>query len=187
MAKELHSKCRGVKHHLPHRTRLKLPMKHSRKETLDKIEHGLRKIPAVKNVETNHKTGSVLVHHDDSSSILQDLQTVLSKVAGEALEEMLLPTFLDVEDVSIISSIISRTAKRANRGFITYTNNQVDLRTLFPMVLFTIGISKSLQVERWWTQVPPYMFFYWAYDAYLRFHLNRAPERRHNNGAESLN
>ncbi|MBX9694616.1 MAG: hypothetical protein K2Z81_19675 [Cyanobacteria bacterium] len=186
MGKELHQSCRGVKHHLPNRTRLKLPVKHSRKATIEKIEHGLRKIPAVRDVETNHKTGSILVHHDESPSIISDFSKVLNKFAVEALEDMMLPKHLDAEDVSIISSIISRSVKRANRGFITYTNNHVDLRTLFPMVLFTIGVSKSLQVERWWTQVPPYMFFYWAYDAYLRFHLNRVPERKEN-GAASLN
>ena len=180
MPKELHLRCQGVRHHLPERTRLRVPRSYRHPEVIENIEKGIQELESVKRVETNSKTGSILVHHEASPNIISDLHRVLSERAEGALDEMLEPVTAENEEVSILATLIGQTARKANRRFTMYTGNKVDLRTLLPLILTGVGLSRAASVERWWLDVPPYLFFYWAYDAFLRFHLHKMPEIREN-------
>ncbi len=184
MAKTLHVGSQGVKHHLPDRTRLKVSKKFRSERRLNDINRALRKIDTVKEVDINHKTGSILIKHAEDSRILGKIEQALNDVAAEVLVELTREP--EGEDVSILAELIGNALGRANYGVSRYTGNNVDLRMLVPLAFLGLGIEKASRTPGWFDHAPAYIFFFWAYDAYIRFHLHRFEERREN-GHISIN
>ncbi|MGD9684821.1 MAG: HMA2 domain-containing protein [Candidatus Obscuribacterales bacterium] len=180
MAGKLSIGSRGLKHHLAERTRLRVPRRHRSVDTMSRIQEALCRIGSVKEVETNAKTGSVLVLHRNDINVLSAMEKAILEVAPEALDEMTREENTEADNVSIIASFIGTYATRANRRFSSYTGNQLDLKTLLPLIFFGLGVQRAADTERWWSHTPAYLFFYWAYDAFLRFHLYRIEERKQN-------
>ena len=55
-------RMRGVSHHVPHRTRYRLASHYRHEEMVNRVSDSLKKVPGVKSVEFNKRTGSLLVH-----------------------------------------------------------------------------------------------------------------------------
>ena len=51
-------------HRMPGRVRFRITEHRNDAEFFDSVEDGLRKVPGIKDVETNPSTGSVLIYHD---------------------------------------------------------------------------------------------------------------------------
>jgi hypothetical protein len=50
------------------------------------------------------------------------------------------------------------------------TNNAIDLKMLVPVGFFAAGVIQSRRHLGWFNQMPAWMLFYFAYDAYMKFH-----------------
>ncbi len=186
MSSKLSSNSHGVKHHLPTRTRLKVSRKFRHEHRLEEIGRALRRVPSVNEVDINLKTGSILVHHKNDPEILQKLESAIESVASDVVTELVRVSLAEEEDVSLLAEIIGKTMRRANRGLSKYTGNQVDLRMAIPIMFLLLGIDKASRTPGWFSHAPAYVFFYWAYDAYVRFHLHRFEERMENGHATMI-
>lgn len=162
------------------RTRLKVPKKFRLGSIMEQVAASIKEIASVKEVEANPKTGSLLITHRNDLGLLPALEKAIAARSPQLLDEMTREDSSADDNVSIIASFIGTYATRANRGFRSYTGNQLDLKTLLPLVFLVMGIEKASTTQRWWAQTPAYLFFYWAYDAFLRFHLYRVEERKEN-------
>lgn len=161
---------KGVVHHLPHRTRLRVPKGHKRAEAVRTIKKKLKTVPGVQEVSVNERTGSVLVQHDESSNTHDLLGTALEECAGELFEAL-----LDVEEVefpglSIIAHFLKSSMGHLDDRVAENTNNWLDLKMLVPIGLFAAGLYKAVRDRGWWGEVPAFVLFYYAYDSYLKFH-----------------
>ena len=163
-------KLRVVTHHLPHRTRLRLPKAHRKSHTMSTVKERLKKVPGVQNVEVNERTGSILVHHEGNGQVLDQIGSALEEVASELLE-----AFVEVEEdeipgLSIVSHMLKSHASKMDTSLAEATGNLLDLKTLVPVGLLVAAIYKGLRDRAWWGEVPAFVLFYYAYDSYMKFH-----------------
>jgi copper chaperone CopZ len=169
MTRKLTHKAAGVKHHLPHRTRLKMPTEHRDPHTLNKVKESLKKVPGVKDVQVNERTGSVLVEHDERDDMLESVGEALNDVAGELFEAVLEASEIEVPGLSIFAHLIRTNLSKADTDVAVATNNLLDLKMLVPMILLGAGFVKA-RGTNWWGEVPAWVLFYYAYDSYMKFH-----------------
>jgi len=167
--RKLTVKSAGVKQHLPHRTRLKLPKDHRSDHTLKEVKESLKKVPGVNHVHINERTGSVIVEHDDRPEILASFGEAMDGVAGEVLDAVLEASSIEVPGLSILAHLIRKNLSKADTHVAAATNNVLDLKMIVPMVLFGAGITKA-RGTNWWGEVPAWVCFYYAYDSYMKFH-----------------
>ena len=79
MTKKLTAKTKGVSHHLPHRTRLRVANPKRRVKEMAQVSERLKRVPGVTGVEMNDRTGSILVHHEENDNVLELLGTALKR------------------------------------------------------------------------------------------------------------
>ena len=166
-----HKHIKGLAHHLPHRTRYRVGKKHRNETSVKRIRDSVMAVPGVKSVEVNDRTGSVLVHHEERSGMLDALSAALGGV-GEDIFEELIETSIEeiVPGGSIIAHLIKQRVGSVNASVAGLTNNVVDLKMLLPMGFLTAGIIQASRNRNWFAQVPAWVLFYYAYDSYLKFH-----------------
>ncbi len=168
--RHLHKYSRGVAHHLPHRTRLRIPKTHRDATTVRRVRDTLAALPSVHSVETNERTGSIIVHHSHDEDILSSIGRAIEGVAVDLFESILEVEELESPTVSIFGTLIRSTVARANEGMSGYTGHSVDLKMLLPITFLSLGLVQASRIDRWWLQTPAYVLFYWAYDSYMKFH-----------------
>lgn len=195
MSKRLTRESKSVAHHSPGRTRLKVPK--SQRKHLHKIKDALVANPGVKNVEINHQTGSVLVHHEHETPIFEvmhkavesveaDLLTAL--IEGEAVE--LAGVFsIAAAGVGLLGSIGKGLLDSAGQGgkLPTLISGQAsDLKTVVPAAFLIAACYKAYQSKTFWQGLTPMALAYWAFDTYWRFNVaNPAVFEPKNGKAES--
>jgi hypothetical protein len=170
MSRKLHAKSRAVAHHLPHRTRLKLPREHRDAATIKKLQDSIKNTPGVSAVEINQRTGSVLIHHDEDPEILTNVSHAIDDVAGELFEVLLEAGGVEIPGLSIFAHVIREQLSGLDNRLAVATNNVIDLKMLVPLAFFGAGVIQSKRHLGWLDQVPAWVLFYFAYDAYMKFH-----------------
>jgi len=167
---------KGVSHHLPHRTRYRLPKRSRTKEVAQKIREKVSKVSGVKDVEINEKTGSVLINHDETPGILPEIHDAMDSVALDLFEEvleeegeLLFPGF------SIFAHMIKKRAKTVDAAISAKTNNYLDLKSLVPLVFLGAGILRATKSKNVVGHVPALVLFYYAFDTYVKFHPPAPP------------
>lgn len=170
MTRKLNKESSGVRHHLPHRTRIKVPRHHRSKHTMEAVKKQLEYVPGVKHVEVNHRTGSVVVHHDERSDTLELMGTAIENIAEDLFHELLAVEEVEFPGLSVIAQLIRNTLSKADSRVALETRNMVDLKMIVPLLFFGAGIVKSRQSVNWWGEVPAWVLFYYAYDSYMKFH-----------------
>lgn len=170
MTRKLHPKLKAVTHHLPHRTRLRVPREHRDPETLKKLHTKLKKTEGVSDVEINPRTGSVLIHHDEDPAILNNVGNAIDEVAGELFEAILAAEGIEIPGLSIFAHVIRERLSDMDNRLAVATNNVIDLKMLVPVAFFGAGIIQAKRNTGWLDQVPAWVLFYYAYDAYMKFH-----------------
>jgi hypothetical protein len=168
--RKLHSKSKVVAHSLPHRTRLRLPRGHRDAATIAKVHKTISNTKGVHSVEINERTGSVLIHHDEDPEVLAKVGDALEDVAGELFEALLEAGGLEIPGLSIIAHLIRESLSHADNRLAVATNNVIDLKMLVPVGFFAAGVIQSRRHLGWFNQMPAWMLFYFAYDAYMKFH-----------------
>ncbi|HEY9715750.1 MAG TPA: hypothetical protein V6C72_19915 [Chroococcales cyanobacterium] len=159
-----------VHHHLPHRTRIKLPKNHRSPGNLKMLEDKVKKIPGVTNVAVNHKTGSVLVHHEERADMLPAVHSAIEEVAGEIFETLLEIEGVHIPGLPLLAHLFGRGMGVLNEQFSGATKNVIDLKTVVPMGFLTAALIRARSSPGWWAEVPAWALFYYAYDSYLKFH-----------------
>jgi hypothetical protein len=149
------------------------------------------KVPGVKSVDVNERTGSVLVSHEEHPEILEGLGGALDSIAGDLFEEVLeaeggalIPGF------SLLAHMIKKRAGSVDHFLADKTDNLIDLKMLVPVLFLGAGLVKVARSTNWIHEVPAWVLFYYAYDSYLKFHppdvtatATVRPSRRSKNGA----
>jgi hypothetical protein len=167
---------KGVSHHLPHRTRYRLPKRSRTKEVAQKIRDKVSKVPGVNDVEVNERTGSVLISHDEKPNILPDIHGAMDSVAFDLFEEvleeegeMLIPGF------SIFAHMVKKRAKHFDETLAKKTNNYLDLKSLVPLAFLGAGLLRATKSKNVVGHVPALVLFYYAFDTYIKFHPPAPP------------
>lgn len=170
MTRKLIRTSAGVKHHLPHRTRLRLPQDHRNSHTLKAVEKEIKKVPGVKDVHVNHRTGSLLVEHDERDDMLENFGEAINGVASDLFDAVLEAEGIEIPGLSIFAHLIRQNLSKADTDLALATRNWLDLKMLVPVVLFGAGYFKARASSNWWGEVPAWVLFYYAYDSYMKFH-----------------
>ncbi|MBI4534262.1 MAG: cation transporter [Candidatus Melainabacteria bacterium] len=158
-----------VVHHLPDRTRLRLPRGHRRPDNLDSACQALESLPAVHHVEANPSTGSLLLHHDPDPGILSTIAETLEGILGVSLE-VGEDGFGDEAGASIVSHLVQGTFSRLDENVSSATSSWLDLKMLVPMALVGAGAARAAESGIGWSNIPAFVFFYYALDTYVKFH-----------------
>jgi hypothetical protein len=168
--KKLSHTSPGVAHHLPHRTRLRLAKHHRKAKTLAAVQARLKKVPGVKDVEINERTGSVLVHHEENHNVLELMGTALEEVATDLFEAVLEVEEAEVPGLSIAAHMLKSRFSKLDTSLANATSNAVDLKAIVPLALLGLGVYKLLKDRAWWGEMPAFVLFYYAFDSYMKFH-----------------
>lgn len=177
MSGRLHAKSKGVAHHLPHRTRLRVPKEHRTKGKLENMADALRKAPGVQSVDVNHRTGSILVHHHEHPSILNTFEKTIEESSGELLEALVEGGSLQIAGLTFAGHFIANFVSNVNEQVGAATNKKVSLRTLAPAAMLGLGLMrlKRGQGEDLLMTVSPIVLFFYAFDLYWRFNVEVSP------------
>jgi copper chaperone CopZ len=170
MTHKLTKASAGVKHHLPHRTRLKVPAHHRDAETMNSVKSQLEYIPGVKSVQVNQRTGSIVVDHDERDDTLELMGEAIQNIAEDLFHELLMVEEVELPGLSIVAHFIRKSLSKADSKVAEETSNVVDLKVMVPLLFFGAGVVKSVQSGSWWGEVPSWVLFYFAYDSYMKFH-----------------
>jgi copper chaperone CopZ len=171
MSRKLSVSSRGVAHHSAHRTRLRLPKLHRQKHKLNAVKKRLEKVPGVREVEVNERTGSILVHHDEAKEgALESFGSAIEEVALEAFEALLDLEGETVPGLSIISNTLKERLSGLDTRVASATGNWFDLKTLVPLGFVGLALFKTLKDKALWNEVPAFVLLYYAYDSYMKFH-----------------
>ncbi len=170
MTKKLQPHSSGVAHHLPNRTRLRIPKNHRNAVFMDNFEKSLKKIPNVKTVTSNYDTGSIIIEHEEHPEILNLIGSSLEGVANEVFEAMLEGEPIEAIGISVIGHVIYQNFAKLDNAISQATNNNIDLKLLLPIGFLSAGIYKASRTQGWLSQVPTFVLFYYAYDSFLKFH-----------------
>lgn len=76
----------GLVHHTHGRTRFKVHEHQANQEYMDHVSSHLKKVKGVRDVTYNHKTGSIVVHHDAAHETLKEVGSVLSELSKDLFE-----------------------------------------------------------------------------------------------------
>ncbi len=182
MTKKLKPNSHGVAHHMPSRTRLRIPKSYRSKDTIDGFERSLKKIPNVKSVTSNLTTGSVVIEHEEHPEILSLISSSLEGSGEELFEAMLEGEPIEAIGVSLIGHVIYKNFAKLDKLISEATNNNIDLKLLLPIGFLTAGIFKATRTQGWLNQVPTFVLFYYAYDSFLKFHNKSQLPQVTNNG-----
>lgn len=192
MDKHFHAKpnghMRGITHHVPHRTRYRLASHHRNDEMIDRVKNSLAKVPGINKIEYNQRTGSLLVHHDEIPGVLGRLGTLFGEIATDLFEELAEEEIAVVPGISLFADMIGRRFALIDQYVARRTNNYVDLKMVLPLVFATAGLLKFSREEKLFSQVPAYVFFYYAYDSFLKLNVSRnhSPAHAHGNGHKGI-
>lgn len=134
------------------------------------MSESLSRISTIDNVEVNPRTGSMVVYHQEDEKVLESIDGALTEVASDLLEAVLEAEELEFPGLSIVAHVIGKFVGKANLKLSGATNNLLDLKILFPIGFFSAGLYQASRNRNWLGQVPAWVLFFYAYDAYMRFH-----------------
>jgi len=177
LSAKTNGRMHGVTHHVPHRTRYRLASHHRNEETVSRLHESLKKVPGVKKIEFNDRTGSVLVHHDEIPEIVNTLNSACGEIAADLFEELAGEEMIMFPEVSFLAQLIGKRFSRINQYLANRTKNYIDLKMLLPLLLAVAGLYQISKEKGMLSQVPGWVLFYYAYDSYFKFHVfsSRSP------------
>lgn len=153
--------------------RVRVRLSHATREL-----HQMRRIQAhvqgqdgVTGVVVNPATGSVLVHFDrqaltlsDVLAMFRDLGIVIKSVVELNGEPVPIP------GRSNVSAHLVAAIDDFDRRLSRLTGHTVDLRFLFPLGLFALGVRQLIREGLGLADVPGYILLWYAFDSFWKFH-----------------
>jgi len=77
---------------------------------------------------------------------------------------------IELPGLSLFAHLIRQKLGKIDDHLARATNNVIDLKMLVPVLFFGAGIFQARRNRGWLDQVPAWVLFYYAYDAYMKFH-----------------
>ena len=168
----------------PGRVRLRLAPDARQPELAQQIQKHFQAQDGVQRVTTNPATGSVVVHYDHHAVSHADLLDSMHDI-GVIVEEVMAGEPTEVFDGTQHSDSahdVIRTFQRIDDRLLRATNHRLDLKLLFPIGLFAIGMRQILTRGLGVTEVPAYVLLWYAFDSFWKFHrqppITDRPHRR---------
>jgi hypothetical protein len=170
-----------IAHHIPGRLRLRIPAARDNPRLLRDIKEFVAPIAGVRQVDTNPRTGSVLVHYDPRQ-LRRAAEDLAQRPGAEDLFSLALPEVEDSEQLALeilrhaeffsqhseTAHSIVRALRRFNQQVRHATDNAVDLKVLLPMLVATytvlFEVRKRAPSPRWLT------LLVFAFDSFVRLH-----------------
>lgn len=158
----------------PNRTRLRVSPKRRNQQEMARIANTLKTHPDVQEVRTNIQTGSIVVHHAEKHSSLEDIKAALQDLG------VILGSIADVEvplmnGKSAVASDITSAVKDLNQRVGQTTDGVVDLRFLVPLGLGTLAIHQLLRNGWQFETVPWYVLAWYSFDSFIKLHYTAEP------------
>jgi copper chaperone CopZ len=192
MAKQqLRKHSHGVVHRGKNRTRLRVPRKYRSHESMAAMQKRLETIPGVESVVINSQTGSVLVHHQESADLLEQIGDALQESAPDILASMLVPGGGELEaGLGVIAALAKNFLSDAkltpvsnNGGHAaehSLSAGNVTARRAIPLALIGAGLWKMWQEEALLGSLAPLALLYYGWDMHWKFKLDeRTTELEH--------
>jgi hypothetical protein len=176
----LHADHKVVVHSSKHRTRLRIPKAHRQHARLHEAQNALQRIPGVRAVEINSETGSVLIHHDESEQLFDEISSALEESAPEILMALLIPGEGEAElGLGVLSNLFKKIVaapEHANGGngvsaAAGHQNPLVvndNVRRYMPLAFIGIGIWQMIREEALLSGIAPVALFYYGFDLYWK-------------------
>jgi len=174
MPRSEHSAVKVV-HRLPHRTRIRMPKVHRTRGKMEKMGDRLRQIDGVKDVQVDHRTGSILLKHTDDPGIIESLMASLED-AGDLFLSVMMEEEGPESELSIVSRFLKETLGSANTNVARSTRGFIDLRMMVPLGFLSAALWKMRGTKEWLVEVPPYVLLWYAWDSYMKLHHTRPPQ-----------
>src|ERR1700722_17360744 len=114
MVKKSSIKHRVIAHHLPHRTRIKLPPSQRDPATMQKMTDSISRLSSVKDVQINSRTRSMGVYHEEDTQALEHINGGIGDVAREVLEAILEAEEIEFPGLSLLGVLISSLMGKAD-------------------------------------------------------------------------
>ncbi len=190
MSKKLTSDSKGVAHHTPGRTRIKVPKDY--RHELHKVKEALHSVPGVHKVHVNHETGSVTVQHDNNEDSLEVVGKAIKHVASDLFHVLVEEEEAQLVGLDLVfagAGLASRVAKNflftENGDRPRISGSISDLKNLVPLAFFGAAIYKAVETRSFWANVSPLVLTYWAFDTYWRFNVTLPEKHRHSKNGHS--
>ena len=167
----------NVVHRLPHRTRIRMPKVHRTPGKMEKMADRFRKLEGVKDVEVDHRTGSILLKHTEDPGIIESLMASLED-AGDLFLSVMMEEEGPESELSVVSKFLKETLGTANSNVSRSTRGFIDLRMMVPLGFLGAAVWKmrSTGARAWLMEVPPYVLLWYAWDSYMKLHHTRPPQ-----------
>lgn len=158
----------------PGRTRLRVSPQRRNHQEMGRIANTLKTYPDIHEVRTNVQTGSIVVHHAEKHSSLEDIKAALQDLG------VILGSITDVEVPSMngksaVASDITSAIKDLNERVGQTTDGLVDLRFLIPLGLGTLAIHQLLRNGWQFETVPWYALAWYSFDSFIKLHYTAEP------------
>jgi hypothetical protein len=161
--------------------RLRLHRDHNEAATLGQIEQRLCERSGVSSVETNQRTGSVLVHYDrrrlspnDLLDVVHELGMVAFSVAGT--EGLPGPSEQPPAEVrpkvghSTTAVTVMDALTDLDQWLSELTGGRLDVKLLFPLSLGALAVRQIATTGLGLAEVPGYVLLWYAFDAFYKLH-----------------
>jgi hypothetical protein len=142
---------------------------------MNRITKTLQALPNVCSVRPNLQTGSIIIHHDRSAEVvenlaasLRDLGVILFHTSDVELPEI-------VGKSGVASNLVQAVAD-LNQRVGQSTDGVVDLRSLIPLGLGGLAIYQLLRKGWQFETAPWYVLAYYAFDSFIKLHYTSEPD-----------
>jgi Heavy metal associated domain 2 len=176
------SKPTHIVSQIPGRVRLRVAHPHRQRERMAQIETAIAAHPQVARVQTNVKTGSLLIHHDPANGGLDNILAMLKDlgiILGYITEKPI------VAERSQAAANLTKAIGDLNQRVQKTTDGLVDLRFLFPWGLSLLAV-RQLLVKGWQLDlIPWYVLAWYAFDSFVKLNASASDEKKHSLPNES--
>jgi hypothetical protein len=160
---------------IPGRIRLRVAYPNRQREKMAQIEKTLAAHPQVNRVQTNVKTGSLLIHHDPENGGLDNVLAMLKDlgiILGDMTETQI------AAERSQAAANLTKAIGDLNQRVQKTTDGLIDLRFMFPWGLSWLAV-RQLLVKGWqFDLIPWYVLAWYAFDGFVKLNSPASDENK---------
>lgn len=169
------SKPTHIVSQVPGRIRLRVAHAHRQREKMAQIEKTIAAHPQVDRVQTNEKTGSLLIHHDSQNGGLENVLAILKDlgiILGDIAETQI------AAEQSQAAANLTKAIGDLNQRVQKTSNGLVDLRFLFPWGLSLLAVRQLLAKGWQLDLIPWYVLAWYAFDSFVKLNSPASDEKK---------
>lgn len=162
------------------RLRIRLRREMRSESGMASLAHGLRSRVGISQVDANSRTGSVTVQYDAQThtrdgiiAMLRDLGVIVGAVTGSAT------LGASQNGRSLTGDQIAQAFDDLDGRISDATGMRLDLKVLFPLSLFGIGVWRTAVAGLGLSQVPAYVMFWYAFSSFMTLNAPERPPDEH--------